>query len=111
MFTTPKPVVYRRLGIDSAQLASFCDRWKVAELALFGSILRNDFDSESDIDFLVTYRPDAQRGLIEKMAMIEEMEALTNRKVDLVSKKAIEKSRNWIRQQGILRSAEVIYVA
>lgn len=104
-------VSYRRLGITSEQLSSFCDRWQVAELALFGSVLRDDFGSDSDIDVLVTYRPNAQRGLIEKMMMKEEMEDLVNRKVDLVSKKAIEQSRNWIRRQGIIGATEVIYVA
>lgn len=107
---TSKSVLYSRLGITAKQLSSFCDRWRVAELALFGSVLRDDFGQDSDIDVLVTYRPDAQRGLIEKITMIEEMEALTNRKVDIVSKKAMEKSRNWIRRRDILSTAEVVYV-
>ena len=102
--------LYNRLGITADQLAAFCDHWQVAELALFGSILRDDFHSDSDIDVLVAYRPHAQRGLLEKVAMKEELESLVNRKVDLVSKKAIQDSRNWIRRQNILSSIEVIYV-
>lgn len=104
-------MLYSRLGLTSEQLVAFCDRHQVAELALFGSILRDDFHSDSDIDILVTYQPYAQRGLIEKVTMKEELEALVNRRVDLVSKKAIEKSRNWIRRQNILSSFETIYVA
>lgn len=106
-----KTTIYQRLGLTSEQLASFCDHHQVAELALFGSILRDDFHPDSDIDILVTYQPQAQRGLLEKVVMKEELENLTNRKVDLVSKKAIENSRNWIRRQNILSSFEVIYVA
>ena len=102
--------LYNRLGITSGQLAAFCDQWQVAGLALFGSILRDDFHSDSDIDVLVSYQPQAQRGLLEKVAMKSELESLINRKVDLVSKKAIENSRNWIRRQNILSSIEVIYV-
>ena len=61
--------------------------------------------------FLVSYQSQAQRGLLEKITMKEELENMVNRKVDLVSKKAIEKSRNWIRRQNILSTTEVIYVA
>ncbi len=101
--------LYNRLGITADQLAAFCDHWQVAELALFGSILRDDFHANSDIDLLVSYQPQAQRGLLEKVAMKEELESLVNRKVDLVSKKAIENSRNWIRRQNILNSIQVVY--
>ena len=106
-----KPELYDRLSINPDQLIQFCQRWQIAELALFGSVLRNDFDTDSDIDVLTSYQPNAKRGLIEKMRMKEELESLFDRKVDLVSKKAIEQSRNWIRRENILSSAEVIYVA
>lgn len=100
-----------RLGITPQQLGEFCQRWQVSELSLFGSILRDDFCMNSDIDILVSYQPTAKRGLFRKMSMKEELELLLNREVDLVSKKAIEQSRNWIRRQNIINSAEVIYVA
>lgn len=79
---------YDRLGISSQQLTQFCQKWKVAELALFGSILRDDFREDSDIDLLVSYQPNAKRGLFEKTTMKEELEIMLNRKVDLVSKQA-----------------------
>ena len=103
--------LYDRLGIPCTDLAAFCQRWHIAELSLFGSILRDDFRSDSDIDVLVVYQPTSKRGLFEKMVMQEELQALLHRKVDLVSKKAIEHSRNWIRRNNILHSAQVIYVA
>ncbi len=78
-----------RLGITPQQLAEFCDRWQVAELALFGSVLRDDFSVDSDIDVLVSFKPSAKRGLLEKIRMQEELSSLLNHDVDLVSKKAI----------------------
>ena len=104
-------LLYDRLGITPKQLKDFCQRWKVAELELFGSILRDDFHAGSDIDVLVSYQSTAERGLFEKMHMKQELEMLCDRDVDLISKKAIERSKNWIRRQNILDSAEVIYVA
>ncbi|MBJ7901001.1 MAG: DNA polymerase subunit beta [Cyanobacteria bacterium RI_101] len=100
-----------RLGITPEQLVAFCQRWQVSELALFGSILCDNFSPDSDIDVLVSYRPNAKRGLFEKIRMQEELASLLHRDVDLVSKKAIEKSHNWLRRKNILDSAEVIYVA
>lgn len=102
---------FNRLGISRHQLVEFCQKWQVSELSLFGSILREDFRAESDVDFLVSYQPSAKRGLFEKMTMKEELEELLHRKVDLVSKQAIMNSHNWLRSKKILDSAEVIYVA
>ena len=81
------------------------------ELALFSSILRDDFHPDSDIDLLVFHQPTAKRGLFEKMHMKAEIESMLHREVDLVSKTAIQQSKNWIRRQNILTTAEVIYVA
>lgn len=103
--------LYDRLGITAVQLAQFCQRWQVAELSFFGSVLRDDFRPDSDIDVLVSYQTTAKRGLFEKMSMQEELETLLHRKVDLVSRTAIEQSRNWIRRKSILNSGEVVYAA
>ena len=105
------PRLKERLAITPDKLAEFCQRWHIAELALFGSILRDDFNADSDIDVLVSYQPNAKRGLLEKIRMKEELSSLLHRDVDLVSKKAIEQSQNWLRRKHILDSAEVIYVA
>lgn len=103
--------IYQRLDITSEQLSAFCRRWQVAELSLFGSVLRDDFTISSDIDVLVTYLPTAKRGLFEKIQMKEELESLLHRSVDLVSKKAVEQSHNWIRRNNILTTAKVFYAA
>ena len=66
------------------QLTQFCQRWKVRELALFGSVLRDDFRPDSDIDILVTFAPEAKRGVFVLAQMQEELETLFGRSVDLV---------------------------
>ncbi|WP_204140277.1 nucleotidyltransferase family protein [Halomicronema sp. CCY15110] len=109
--TSQSASIYQRLGITPADLSAFCQRWQVAELSLFGSVLRDDFSENSDVDVLVTYLPTAQRGLFEKIQMKEELETLLHRQVDLVSKKAIAQSRNWLRRRHILDAAQVVYVA
>ncbi|AFY36695.1 DNA polymerase beta domain protein region [[Leptolyngbya] sp. PCC 7376] len=106
-----KPKIYHRLQLTPEQLYEFCHRWQVAELSLFGSILRNDFNDESDIDFLVLFQSESNYGLFERFDMKEELAELIQRPVDLISKKGIENSRNWLRKKNILESAEVIYVA
>ena len=93
------------------QLTEFCQRWKVRELALFGSVLRDDFRPDSDVDILITFAPEAKRGVFVLAQMQEELETLFGREVDLVSKRAIERSQNWIRRQNILEFAQVIYAA
>lgn len=93
------------------QIAEFCQRWQINELALFGSVLRDDFHPNSDIDILVTFGPAAQRGFLALAQMQAELEAILGRDVDLVSKRAIERSQNWIRRKNILETAQVIYVA
>lgn len=99
-----------RLGIDQEQLATFCRRWRVRELALFGSVLRHDFAGDSDVDVLVTFRPDADWSLFDHARMEEELQALLGRKVDLVTRRALERSENWVRRDAILSSAEPVYV-
>ncbi len=92
-----------------AEIQSFCDRWQVTEFALFGSVLRDDFNASSDIDVLVTFAPDTKRGLTATMQMQDELQTLFGRKVDLIVKAAIERSENWLRRKNILTSAQVVY--
>ncbi len=96
-----------RLGVRD--LSSFCDRWRVEELALFGSILRGDFRPGSDVDFLVTFSPGAKWSLFDRVAMQDELARLVGRKVDLVNRRAIEASRNRPRREAILDEARTIY--
>jgi predicted nucleotidyltransferase len=96
------------VAIEHEQLKDFCRRWSISELALFGSVLRDDFRPESDIDVLVTFAPEAKATLFDLVTMKEELERLFGRHVDLVTKHGIESSRNWIRRSTILDTAERI---
>ena len=100
-----------QLKIDKDRLAEFCRRWKITELALFGSVLRDDFGPDSDVDFLVSWSPDARWSLFDHVEMEEELAEIVGRKVDLVSRRAIERSKNPIRREEILSSAEPYFVA
>ncbi len=96
------------LPIDS--IAEVCRRLGVSELAVFGSVLRDDFRPDSDIDFLVRFRNDDPGPWLEKYTQLEEaLRPLLGRKVDVVGRRAIEQSRNPYRRDHILRTAKVIY--
>ena len=99
------------LGITDSQLADFCRKWQVAELSLFGSALRGDFRPDSDVDILVDFAPETSRTLFDLVEMEEELRRIFGREVDLVEKKAVEQSENYIRRRGILSSARVVYAA
>lgn len=96
------------ITIPTEQIKAFCQKWKITEFALFGSVLRDDFSAESDIDVLVTLANDAPWSLYEWADMIEELKHLFGRDVDLVEKTAIT---NPFRRAGILRSHRVLYAA
>ncbi len=99
------------IELPMQQIQEFCDRWQITEFALFGSVLRDDFRPDSDIDVLVTFAPTAKRGLSETLQMKDELQALLGRKVDFIVKAALDRSDNWLRRKNILESAQVIYAA
>ena len=92
------------------EITEFCQRWDITELALFGSVLRNDFEPESDVDVLVDFAEDTHWGLLDHVQMQRDLEGMLGRKVDLISKRALKESANWIRREAILNSAEIIYL-
>jgi len=96
------------IPIDQERIAAFCRQWRVKELSLFGAVLRGDLRPDSDVDVLVDLLPDHGLTLYDWIDMIQALEDIFGRKVDLVSKKGI---RNPIRKQEILGAAEVIYAA
>jgi predicted nucleotidyltransferase len=97
--------------VPNEKLADFCRRWKIIELSLFGSVLREDFRPESDIDVLVTFAPDAAWRFYDLIDMREELERIFGRSVDLVERRLVETSENYIRRKHILSNVETIYVA
>jgi predicted nucleotidyltransferase len=100
-----------KIEVPRDKVADFCRRWKIAELDLFGSALRDDFGPESDVDVLVSFVEDARWSLLDMVAMQEDLKQLLGREVDLVERRAVEASENYIRRRHILSSAEPVYVA
>jgi len=97
-----------RLGVTLSQIEEFCRKWRVREFSLFGSVLRDDFGPDSDVDVLVAFEDDAPWSLWDIVEMREDLEALFGRQVDLVEKRAL---RNPFRKREILRTHEVVYAS
>ena len=97
------------LPID--RLAEFCRRWDIVRLEIFGSALRDDFGPESDMDFLITFAPEARHGLFDLMDAEEELQKMLGRPIDLITRPGIERSGNWIRREEILSTARLLYAA
>lgn len=98
--------VAQRLVATPAQIGEFCQRWKITEMALFGSVLRDDFRPDSDIDVLVTFVPSPGWSLFDWMDMKDELKALLHREVDIAVKQGL---KNPYRRREILRTSQSIY--
>ena len=99
-----------KIKVPKAKIAEFCKRWNISEFAVFGSALRADFRPDSDVDVLVSFEPQTHVTLFDMVHMQDELKAIFGREVDLVSKRGVESSRNYLRRKKILESAEVIHV-
>ena len=100
-----------RIDIQSDKVTAFCKRWQIVELALFGSVLRDDFGPNSDVDVLVRFDPRARHTLFDLAQIQDDLSVLIGRKVDLIERVTVEQSPNYIRRKAILQSAETIYAA
>ena len=98
------------IGQLQEEIKNFCDRWQIEELYLFGSVLRDDFHANSDIDVMVKFNSYARWGF-EFVDIKQELEKLFGRKVDLLTKASIENSSNWIRRKEILGTTRLIYAS
>ena len=94
------------LLINRRKINRICQKWKIREFSLFGSILRNDFNKTSDVDVLVSFEPKSKLSLMEIVQIKDELKSIFGREIDIVEKEAI---RNPFRKQEILSSREVIY--
>ncbi len=102
-------MVAPRIDIPEAKIADFCRRWKIVELSLFGSVLREDFGTESDVDVLVTFERGAGWSYWDWPAMQDELSALFGgRRVDLIENEAVQ---NPFRRRRILGARQVLYAA
>lgn len=94
--------------IDPSLIIAFCQKWKVREFSLFGSVLTPDFGPESDVDVLVSFEPDAPWSYFDWADMTEELQAIFGRDIDLVEKESL---RNPYRRHSILSGRKVLYAA
>ncbi len=99
------------LKISQDELNNICKKYLIKELLLFGSVNTDKFNDESDIDLLVTFEDNTNYSLFDVVRIQESFEKFFNRSVDLISKKAIQQSRNTFRRESILNNAKVIYVS
>jgi len=103
-----------RLGpieVDSVQLRALCAKWQIVRLGAFGSVLRSDFHEGSDVDLLVDFAPDAKPSLFDLYEAEVEFALLFGRPVELVSRKGLLASSNWIRKDEILDTAVDLFAA
>ena len=98
----------RNMDLPKEKIADFCKQWKIIEFALFGSVLRDDFRPDSDIDVLVTFAPDCGHSLFDLAQIQEELKSILAHEVDLIEKNSL---RNPFRRRAILNNMEVIYAA
>ena len=97
------------IDIPRDRIAAFCKRWQVTELALFASVLRDDFGPESDVDVLAGFGEAARHTLFYLDDMELELKEIFGREVDLVSRRGVEASSNYLLRTSILQSAQVIH--
>jgi len=100
-----------RIPIDQAKIEALCKKWSITTFEFFGSVLRDDFRPDSDVDVLVTFAPDSDRTLWDFIAAREELETILGREVSLVERRSVERSRNHIRRNHILKTAQPYYVS
>lgn len=101
-------MVNARIDIPKDEIAAFCQRNGIKRLALFGSVLRDDFTAESDVDVIVEFEPGKTPGL-EFLTMQDELSEIYGRRVDLHTFRGVESNPNWLLRNEILNSAEAVY--
>ncbi len=92
-------------------MEAYCRRHQIRKLSFFGSVLRDTFHAHSDIDVLVEFEPEAHGGLLDLCRMQTELGSILGRNVDFVDRAALENSRNYIRHQAVLATAQTFYAA
>ncbi len=100
-------IISDRLQVSYQQIVSFCQHWELREFALFGSVLRDDFNNNSDIDVLVQFPTEHKLTLFDVIKMKKELEKMFGRSVDLLEK---EELKNPYRRAEILQTLKSIYV-
>ena len=97
------------IALPMEKITEFCNHWQVIELSLFGSVLRDDFRPDSDVDVMVQFHPDAHPKFSTLDQMETELKTIFHRDIDLITRDGIQSSHNYLRRHEILSSAQVIY--
>ena len=100
-----------QIEVPKEKISAFCRQNHICGLAFFGSVLRDDFRSDSDVDVLVEFEPGQELSLMELVAMENELSEILGRKADMVERQSVEQSENYIRRRYVLQSLEKVYVA
>jgi len=100
-----------RIDVPTEKIAAFCRRHHICALWLFGSVLRDDFRPDSDVDVMADFEQGLEPDLMQIVAVQEELSEILGRNVDLVERQSFEKSENYIRRRHVLESLEPVYVA
>ena len=100
-----------QISLDREKIRVFCQKWKIVEFSLFGSVLTNEFRPDSDVDVLVTFAKDAKWKLWDIDEAEQELANIIGRSVDLVERVSVERSSNYLRRNHILNHARPFYVA
>ena len=88
-----------RIDVPREAIAEFCKKWRIVEFSFFGSVLRDDFSPDSDIDVLVQFEADSKHSLFDLVQMEKELRSIFGRQVDLLTKQAVASSRNYLRRK------------
>jgi uncharacterized protein len=100
-----------RIPIDREQIAAFCRKWKIVEFSLFGSVLTDAFRADSDVDVLVEFAESARWGLWDLYDMEEDLKTIFGRNVDLMTRRSVVRSENYLMRNSILAGARTFYAA
>lgn len=95
-------ITNRHIPVPEDHIRDFCMKWKIRNFRFYGSIMRDDFRPDSDIDVIVEFTPDAHTTFFDMSSMQEELETLLSRKVDLADRHSVDQSQNYIRRKGML---------
>lgn len=100
-----------QIPVDRDKIAAFCKKWSIVEFALFGSVLTAGFRPDSDVDVMVEFDEDARWGLFDMVHMEEELKEMFGRDIDLVTKKSVTRSENYLMRRSIFAGTRTFYAA
>ena len=99
------------IEISNDNIVEFCQRNHICSFAFFGSVLRDDFGPDSDVDVLVEFEDVYSPSLMELASIENELTKVLGHKADMVERCSVEQSKNYIRRRHVLESLEAVYVA